>query len=214
MSYLSPISIYDSRTPAVWTAQVCVWLSSRSIVFHPPFLKFCCGACSMRCLLFLSTLEFKNTTDWLTTNSVLHHWTYLHGTDRDGNAESNRSGGKKFLWQIVPGNFGGNQVYYTFSIKLILVPYQMLNWDNCRISFRTSPCFHWLENWSMTLLTLLKLLHNVHKQTYFWEHNFLFIQRYIFQNLYTIMSCFWFNGHNLKNKKNKKTKACLWQHIC
>ncbi len=33
---------------------------------------------------------------------------YLLGTlDRDGNADSNRSGGKKFLGQIVPGHFGG-----------------------------------------------------------------------------------------------------------
>ncbi len=32
----------------------------------------------------------------------------LLGTlDRDGNADSNRSGGKKFLGHIVPGNFGG-----------------------------------------------------------------------------------------------------------
>ncbi len=45
---------------------------------------------------------------------------YLHillGTlDRDGNADSNRSGvkkfqGKKFLGQIVPGNFGGKAAY-------------------------------------------------------------------------------------------------------
>ncbi len=27
--------------------------------------------------------------------------------DRNGNADSNRSGGKTFLGQIVPGNFGG-----------------------------------------------------------------------------------------------------------
>lgn len=42
------------------------------------------------------------------------HQTNLYGTsDRDGNADSNRSGDekflvKKFLGQIVPGNFGGN----------------------------------------------------------------------------------------------------------
>ncbi len=36
--------------------------------------------------------------------------TYVLGTlylDLDGNADSNRSGGKNFLVQIVPGNFGG-----------------------------------------------------------------------------------------------------------
>ncbi len=31
----------------------------------------------------------------------------LSTLDHDGNADSNRSGGKKFLGQIVPGNFGG-----------------------------------------------------------------------------------------------------------
>ncbi len=36
----------------------------------------------------------------------------LLGTlDRNGNSESNRSGGKKFLGQIVPGNFGGKVAF-------------------------------------------------------------------------------------------------------
>ncbi len=36
----------------------------------------------------------------------------LLGTlDRDGNADSNRSGGKMFLGHIVPGNFGGKAAY-------------------------------------------------------------------------------------------------------
>ncbi len=35
----------------------------------------------------------------------------LGSLDRDGNADSNRSGGKKFLGHIVPGNFGGKAAY-------------------------------------------------------------------------------------------------------
>ncbi len=31
--------------------------------------------------------------------------------DHDGNADSNRSGGKKFQGHIVPGNFGGKEPY-------------------------------------------------------------------------------------------------------
>ncbi len=40
------------------------------------------------------------------------HLPNLLGTlDRDGNADSNRSRGKKFLGHIVSGNFGGKAVY-------------------------------------------------------------------------------------------------------
>ncbi len=35
----------------------------------------------------------------------------LGSLDHDGNADSNRSGGKKFLGHIVPGNFGGKAAY-------------------------------------------------------------------------------------------------------
>ncbi len=39
----------------------------------------------------------------------------LLGTlDRDGNADSNRSGGKILLGQIVPGNFVGNAALYFY----------------------------------------------------------------------------------------------------
>lgn len=43
------------------------------------------------------------------SHTVLHHRAILHGTlVRDGNANSNRSGGETFLGQFVPDNFGGN----------------------------------------------------------------------------------------------------------
>ncbi len=32
---------------------------------------------------------------------------FLGSLDHEGNVDSNRSGGKKFLGHIVPGNFGG-----------------------------------------------------------------------------------------------------------
>ncbi len=35
----------------------------------------------------------------------------LGSLDRDGNADSNRFAGKKFLVHIVPGNFGGKAAY-------------------------------------------------------------------------------------------------------
>ncbi len=38
----------------------------------------------------------------------------LGSLDRDGNADSNRSVGKKFLGLIVPGNFGGKVALYFY----------------------------------------------------------------------------------------------------
>ncbi len=41
----------------------------------------------------------------------------LHSTlDHDGNADNNRSGGKNFLGQIVPGNFGGKAANETLKL--------------------------------------------------------------------------------------------------
>jgi len=74
-------------------------LTTRSVLFQPPFLKVCCGACS------------NSNQQWSLPNSTNGRLGLpnLHSTlDHDGNADSNRSGGKKFLWQIVLGNLGGN----------------------------------------------------------------------------------------------------------
>jgi len=96
------------------------WLSSRSILFQPLFFKVCCGACSKSCLLFESTMKFKKYNRWTgeEVQDLLSLYVEdeiqrelescaqsyvtrlnLHGTlDRDGNTDSNRSGGEK-----VPG---------------------------------------------------------------------------------------------------------------
>ncbi len=42
----------------------------------------------------------------------------LGSLDHDGNAESNRSGGKKFLGHIFPGNFGGKAPYVSQNSSL------------------------------------------------------------------------------------------------
>jgi len=43
-------------------------------------------------------------------------------SDCDGNVDSNRSRGKKFLGQIVPGNFGENAAINAFEKKIIQIP--------------------------------------------------------------------------------------------
>jgi len=90
------------------------WLvnSMQNFIWTICFFKVCCVACSKSCLLFESTMEFKKYDRW-TDDEVQALLSFYVEDEIQQELESwGKLGveflGKKFLGQIVLGNFGGN----------------------------------------------------------------------------------------------------------